>query len=88
MKLNVPVLKSVLSEPHGIKTGDLFPDIRDFDRIQRYMHDEMGIGTLIKQEKFIDIRFIEACMGDSARERPPSILNDPSDIVWEIYERT
>jgi len=39
---------------------DLYPVINDLDTIQRYMHDEMGIGTLIDVEKFVDLRFAEA----------------------------
>jgi purine-binding chemotaxis protein CheW len=41
----VPVLKNVLTEPDGIKTGDLFPRLDDLRLMHRYMHEKMGIGT-------------------------------------------
>ncbi|MEE8391309.1 MAG: ABC transporter substrate-binding protein, partial [Anaerolineae bacterium] len=56
------VLRDVLKEPQGIKTNDMRPVLEDFDRMQRYMVDEMGIGTLIDLEKFVDTQFAEiAC---------------------------
>jgi len=57
--LKVPLLKNVLSEPLGIKTGDLYPSKYDLDRIQKYMHEKMGIGTIIDLDKFVDLRFAE-----------------------------
>ena len=60
--LTTEVLSRVLNEPHGIKTHDLYPVLEDLDKIQRYMHDEMGIGVLVDLEKFVDLRFADiAC---------------------------
>lgn len=61
--LKAPVLHRVLTDPMGIMTGDLLPNVEDFDRIQRYMHDEMGVGALIDVEKFIDLRFAASACG-------------------------
>jgi CheY-like chemotaxis protein len=58
--LTTDVLNRVLNEPRGIKTNDLYPVLEDLDKIQRYMHDEMGIGILIDMEKFVDLRFADA----------------------------
>ncbi len=43
--LKVPVLKNVLTEPDGIKTGDLFPQLDDLRLMHRYMHPKMGIAV-------------------------------------------
>ncbi len=82
--LKVPVLKNVLTEPQGIKTGDLFPSLQEIDRMQRYMVEQMGIGALIDLEKFVDARFAEAaCKGDTGK-RLPSILHDTPAEITEI----
>ncbi len=54
------ILKNVLSAPKGITTTDLYPVKSDLDRIQTYMHDEMGIGKLIDMDAFVDLRFADA----------------------------
>lgn len=58
--LAAPVLTKVLTEPQGITTNDLFPVLQDFENMQRYMHDVMGVGSLVDLEKFIDTRYAEA----------------------------
>lgn len=58
--LKTEILKRVLSEPRGIKTGDLYPVLEDLDRIQRYMHDVMEIGKLIDVSSFVDLKFADA----------------------------
>ncbi len=85
--LSVPVLTKVLTEPKGIKTDDLFPVIEDLDRIQRYMKEEMGIGTLIDLEKFADTRFAEIACRDTAGGKHPSVVQDLSRVVSEIIVR-
>lgn len=85
--LNVPVLRNVLKEPKGIKTDDLLPVVKDFERIQKYMHQEMGIGSKIDLERFIDLRFAQkACKGLTAGRRS-SLVQDLSKIVSKIVER-
>jgi chemotaxis signal transduction protein/ABC-type nitrate/sulfonate/bicarbonate transport system substrate-binding protein/CheY-like chemotaxis protein len=66
--LKAPILKQVLTDPKGIKTDNLFPVIKDLDTIQRYMVDQMGIGSIIDLEAFVDLRFAEeACKGTPKR---------------------
>ena len=83
--LKSAVLEDVLTEPGGIRTDDLFPAIEDFDRIQRYMVDEMGIGGLVDLEKFVDTRFAEIACEGTARQK--SVVHDVSRIVTEIADR-
>jgi len=58
--LNRDVLEKVFSQPLGITTGDLYPVIEDFESIQKYMHDTMGIGKIIDLEKFIFTGFADS----------------------------
>ena len=82
--LKVPVLKNVLTEAQGIKTGDLFPSIEEIDRMQRYMVEKMGIGTLIDVEKFVDPQFAEAACKDVTGSSLPSTLHNTPAEVMEI----
>jgi CheY-like chemotaxis protein len=85
LKLTPPVLESVLSEPHGIRTDNLFPVLTDLDRIQRYMVDKMGYGSIIDLEKFVDARFAESACGETAQ--PSSVFHDPSSVVRSVLAR-
>ena len=82
--LKVPVLKNVLTEAQGIKTGDLLPSMEEIDRMQRYMVGKMGIGALIDVEKFVDQQFSEAACKDMTGSSLPSVLHDTSAEVMEI----
>ncbi len=82
--LKVPVLKNVLKEPKGIKTDDLFPVVEDLDRIQRYMVEEMGFGTLIDLEKFVDTRFAEVACHAAKSVKKSSEFHGASKIMSEI----
>ncbi|MCP4116770.1 MAG: ABC transporter substrate-binding protein [Desulfobacteraceae bacterium] len=55
--LNPAVLKKVFSQPQAIRMDDLYPVKEDLDKIQRYMHDVMGIGKIIDLDKFVDLQF-------------------------------
>jgi len=56
------MLEKVLKDHSSIKTDDLYPDIADLDRIQKYMCENIGFGTRIDMEKFVDSRFADlAC---------------------------
>ncbi len=79
--LNVPVLKNVLQEHQGIKTDDLFPVIEDLDKIQRYMAEEMGYGTIIDLENFVDTRFAQVACDRTKSVRHTSVLHDMSQVV-------
>lgn len=85
--LKVPVLKNVLTEAQGIKTGDLFPSFEEIDRMQRYMVEKMGIGSLIDVEKFVDPQFAEAACKDVTGSSLPSTLHDTPAEVMEILRR-
>jgi len=85
--LKVPLLKNVLTETQGIKAGDLFPLIEDFDIMQRYMSEKMGVGAIIDLEKFIDIRFARAAYKDRITSHQPSNLHAGEAVVHEILYR-
>lgn len=57
--LKPEVLQRVFSQPLAIKMNDLYPVIEEFDSIQRYMHDTMGIGRIIDLEQFIYTGFAD-----------------------------
>ena len=85
--LKVPVIKNVLTEAQGIKTGDLFPSVEELDRMQRYMVEKMGIGSLIDLEKFVDTRFAEAACKNSKDSPLSSTLHDTIDEVMTLLNR-
>jgi len=70
--LQQPILARVLTGKNAVKTNDLFPELEPLDRIQQYMHSNMGIGTIIDLEKFVDTSFAEAVFKDRQTERTPS----------------
>ncbi len=84
--LKVAVLKNVLTEENGIKTADLYPCLEDFEQMQRYMHDEMGIGSLIDLRQFIDPRFADAACGGREAVTLKSDLRDSVEAVSELLE--
>jgi ABC-type nitrate/sulfonate/bicarbonate transport system substrate-binding protein len=57
MGLNPKVLQNVFSQPMAIRWDGLYPEAKDLDKIQRYMHDVMEIGKIIDLEKFIESSF-------------------------------
>jgi ABC-type nitrate/sulfonate/bicarbonate transport system substrate-binding protein len=62
MGLAPKILQSVFSQPLAIRMDDLYPVKEDLDKIQRYMHDIMGIGRIIDLDRFVDTRFADqAC---------------------------
>ena len=87
--LKIPLLKNVLTESSGIRTDDLFPRIRDFEAIQDYMVDRMGIGARIDLSAFVDTRFARAACGPDAAEsasyRP--MLKDDEETIRNILRR-
>ena len=74
--LKVPILKNVLTEPRGIKTNNLYPVKKDLDFIQHYMHEKMGIGSIININDFVDTRFAETACPES----------DKSSAVSQVKE--
>ncbi len=79
------VLRDVLKETGGIRTNDMLPAPQDLDKIQQYMVNEMGIGTLIDLDKFVDARFAEiACQNLTPQK---SVMRDVSGIVTRIIDQ-
>ncbi|QTA90371.1 chemotaxis protein CheW [Desulfonema magnum] len=85
--LKVPLLKNVLTESQGIKTTDLFPEIQDLDKIQQYMANQMGLGSLIDLEKFVDTQFADAVFKERAAPTNPSVLHDTASLAIELLKR-
>jgi chemotaxis signal transduction protein len=82
--LKAPILRNVLTDPEGIKTNDLYPSKDDLDKMQRYMHDEMEVGSLVDLDKFIDTQYADAaCAG---MPRATSVLMNPADLVEQILQ--
>lgn len=82
----------ILSQPTGISTDNLFPEIEDLDRIQQYMKGKMGIGSIIDLEKFTDLRFAEAAkkavpIKKQSAEKQFSIIHGAERIVAGIIKR-
>ncbi|MBF0452198.1 MAG: ABC transporter substrate-binding protein, partial [Candidatus Magnetomorum sp.] len=85
--LKAPVLEKVLKSEDSIITDDLFPNINDLDRIQIYMREKMGMGTLIDMEKFVDTRFAEIACKQAGVIQRPSVIPDPAKALSMILER-
>lgn len=85
--LKVPLLRNVLTEPNGIKTNDLYPDVKALDKIQRYMHDEMGVGSLIDLDKFVELSFADVACGNDADAQKVSILKDNAEQFNKLMNR-
>ncbi len=85
--LKVPILKNVLTEPKGITTGDLFPVRADLDRIQKYMHDHISLGSIIDLDEFMDMRFAYQACTDRVTSTLHSVIHDTDQIAMDILER-
>lgn len=85
--LRVPILKNVLTEEKGIRTGDLFPVTEDLERMHDYMLKEMKIGAPLDMKQFVDIRFAEAAYRDRITTRHFSKLHDQDDTAQQILQR-
>jgi len=87
--LERPLLRNILREPKGIKTGDLFPVIEDLDKMQQYMVNQMGIGSLIDLEKFVDTRYADsACAGGTVENRRSSLHDTPAVALGLLQRGT
>ena len=85
--LKAAILKNVLKEAQGIKTGDLFPDIAALKQMHAYMHDHMGIGTPVVMEEFVDLRFAERAYQKHSRSPLHSRLHNDARTTTRILER-
>lgn len=84
LQLSVPILKSVLSEQHGVSAADLYPLADDFRMMQKYMVETMGVGTEIDFSRFIDTRFAEKSCPEPPEGRRPSVIHDFNGIVSQL----
>lgn len=76
------VLKKVITDKNGIRTGDLYPDQNDLNEMQQYMFNQMGVGSIIDLDKFIDTRFADiACKND---KRVASQLKNSSEEIKNL----
>lgn len=87
MGIDQQLMEAVLRETDGIQTNDLFPVLDDLDHIQRYMNQEMGIGTLIDMEKFVDLRFAEEACRKYGAKILKSDLKDSSFVIEKAMNR-
>jgi len=85
--LNAALLESVLTTPRGVAMDDMYPSLSDLDKIQRYMASEMKVGGLIDLERFVDLRFARAAIGEPPAGRRSSDLRDASAIVAGMINR-
>jgi chemotaxis signal transduction protein/ABC-type nitrate/sulfonate/bicarbonate transport system substrate-binding protein len=86
--LKATILKNVLKEAQGIKTGDLFPDVAALKQMHSYMHEHMCIGTPIDVEKFVDLRFAERAYQKHNRTPLYSRMLDTHRTTELILERS
>lgn len=85
--LKTALLKNVLTDPAGITTDDLYPNIEDLEKIQNYMHDVMGIGNKINVKEFVDLRFAQAAYGNDTSTQKQSILHNDKETVFKILNK-
>ncbi|KPA13659.1 response regulator receiver modulated CheW protein [Candidatus Magnetomorum sp. HK-1] len=85
--LRVPLLKNVLSDPLGIKTNDLYPVKADLEKIQRYLHDKMNLGSIIDLNKFVDLRFADQACQEGASSSLGSIFHEGPKKSLELLDR-
>ena len=85
--LKVPVLKNVLSEVKGIKTGDLYPAIEELRTMNDYMVKRMRIGTPVDMEAFVDTRFADAACKDRVSSNLPGYLHIADNTAVDLLTR-
>ncbi len=85
--LKVPILKNVLMEKKGLKTGDLFPNVEALKRMHSYMLKNMGIGKDFDMDEFVDVRFAEAACKDRVSSQLVSYLHDADSVAGDILNR-
>jgi len=85
--LQVPILEKVLSDPLGITTDDLYPNIEDLDRIQRYMHNIMKVGPIIDLNDFVETRFADAAYRGTKIVKQVTSFSDSPSIAMKLLSR-
>jgi CheY-like chemotaxis protein/ABC-type nitrate/sulfonate/bicarbonate transport system substrate-binding protein len=87
LALTTSMLETVLQHPLGIKTDNLYPVPADLNQIQKYMHEEMNIGTLFDINQIIDSRFADESCSTKASERHRRVISDITESVNMIMNR-
>jgi len=85
--LKVPILKNVLAEPNGIKTGDLYPSVEALKTMHTYMVETMGIGVPVNLDQLVDLRFAKAACKTARNQRRPAVLQDQPEQVSRLLSR-
>lgn len=85
--LKVPVLKNVLSEAKGIKTGDLYPAVEDLKTMNDYMVKRMRIGGQVDMDQFVDTRFADAACKDRVSSNLPAYLHIADNTAVDLLSR-
>jgi len=85
--LRVPLLKNVLTDPLGIKTSDLLPEISDLDKIQKYLHGKIGFGKLINLNEFVDLKYADAACKKHMTHARPGRLNNAKEVGQNFLTR-
>lgn len=57
--LNLQQLMQVFLQPNAIRWDRLYPEPDDLDKIQQYLHDNMGIGKVCDVNAFIEAAFAD-----------------------------
>ncbi|MBT7890918.1 MAG: hypothetical protein HN580_18015, partial [Deltaproteobacteria bacterium] len=88
LDLKIQVLKKVLTDPLGITTDNLFPVKADIDKMQRYMHDNMGVGHLIDMDAFVDTQYAEKACPDFNPDKYSAELLNTEEVITSILSRS
>lgn len=82
--LKVPILKNVLAEPNGIKTGDLYPSLEALKTMHAYMVETMGIGVPVDLDRLVDLRFADAACNGTRDQRHPAVFQDQPEQISRL----
>ena len=85
--LKKALIKNIITDPKGIKTDDLFPNVDNLEYIQQYMHNKMGIGNIVDLNDFIDLRFAKVACKDRKETKNSIVLNDSAHRVQQLLQR-
>lgn len=86
--LKVPILKNVLKERRGIRTGDLYPDVESLKQMNDYMFRRMGIGSRVDMNTFVDTRFADAACEGRGNGFTAAVLHDRDNRASELLDRS
>ncbi len=85
--LTPEMLKRVLQGPSKVCTDDLFPDIADLERMQRYMTERMDMGITADLSGFVETKYAAAAYGNRPIEKRISKMKGVESILARIICR-